>query len=154
MKREHFFGAIRWVLGGIFVYAGTIKIYDPYSFAASIAGYRLIPEGATLPLAHVIPLIELSLGLFILFNLFLRYSLLLLSLLLLIFQTALFSLIIRNIYIDCGCFGNLIQINDFRLEIYIAIIRNFLLLTFSILLMRRKQADSKIASEVCGTSPN
>jgi putative oxidoreductase len=119
-------GVLRWILGGIFIVAGIIKLFDPYLFEKSIQGYRLIPKGAALPLAYILPFIELTLGFCVIFNLFLRFSLISISLLLLAFQVALFSVIIRNIDVGCGCFGNVLSVKDNQVDNILAIIRNFI----------------------------
>ena len=121
---------------------GTSKFLDPSSFAVSIERYHLLPKGGVSFVAHILPVIELILGLSILINLHKRFSLFSTLALLTVFQAALFSVIIRNIDTDCGCLGNLIRGNNHRLSIIVAIIRNFLLLALSIILLRTKQEKS------------
>ena len=36
--------AIRVILGGVFVFAGVVKIIDPATFANDIGNYRLLPR--------------------------------------------------------------------------------------------------------------
>ena len=42
-KGGNFHLVARLVLGGVFLYAGFVKIADPTAFAGAIAAYRLLP---------------------------------------------------------------------------------------------------------------
>jgi uncharacterized membrane protein YphA (DoxX/SURF4 family) len=139
VNRPRAFVVTRFIVGGIFVVAGTAKVLNPESFAASIRGYRLVPEIAIAPLAHILPLIELMLGLFVLFNLFPKISLFSISVLLVTFQAALLSVIIRKLDIDCGCFGKLFEGSNHHTDNIIAVIRNFLLLGLLLIVLTNQE---------------
>ena len=46
---------LRLVVGGIFVYAGVVKIFDPAQFANDVANYRLLPSALVNFVAITLP---------------------------------------------------------------------------------------------------
>ena len=97
---------LRIVLGGIFLYAGCVKLAEPWQlFAAGIADYEVVPMWAAKFLAHTLPWFEVLIGLLLIAGRWLRCSTVSMSLLLLVF----FSLMVRAFAggkeINCGCFG-------------------------------------------------
>jgi uncharacterized membrane protein YphA (DoxX/SURF4 family) len=97
---------LRIVLGGIFVYAAWLKLRDPWQlFAMSIDAYRILPLQAVELAAHIIPWVELAIGLLLIAGLWLRISSSIVSLLLLTFFALMVRAYIKGMAIDCGCFG-------------------------------------------------
>jgi uncharacterized membrane protein YphA (DoxX/SURF4 family) len=97
---------LRVALGAIFVYAAWIKLRDPWQlFAMSIDSYRILPLGAVELAAHVIPWMELAVGLMLIAGLWLRISGSIVSLLLLTFFVLMLRAYAKGMAIDCGCFG-------------------------------------------------
>jgi putative oxidoreductase len=97
---------LRVVLGGIFIYAGYVKLVEPWQlFAAGIADYEIVPMWAAKFLAHTLPWFEILIGLLLIMGRWFRASTMSTSLLLLVF----FSLMVRAFAggkeINCGCFG-------------------------------------------------
>jgi hypothetical protein len=93
---------LRLSLAVIFIYAGLIKLLNPWAFAHAIAQYDLVPE-ALLPLVAVgLPALELLAGLGLIFEV--RGSLTIIAILLLIFLVILGYAVWHNLDIDCGCF--------------------------------------------------
>src|SRR5918997_743242 len=65
----------RIVLGGVFLYVGVSKVFDPGGLAASIRSYGLgLPEWFVTLSAYSLPLLEALLGLYLLVGLFTRAS--------------------------------------------------------------------------------
>lgn len=65
----------RLVLGGVFLYAGASKVFDPGGLAASIRSYGLgLPEWFVTLSAYALPPFEVLLGLYLLVGLFTRAS--------------------------------------------------------------------------------
>jgi uncharacterized membrane protein YphA (DoxX/SURF4 family) len=95
----------RAVLGLVFILAGMDKIVFPDAFAASIEGYKLAPYAAVNVIALVLPWMELICGLFLLGGVYLRGSSAIVSALLVFFIFAVISAMLRELKIDCGCFG-------------------------------------------------
>lgn len=74
-------------------------------FAMQVDSYQLLPPSQVIRVAHVLPLFELFLGLWLLSGIALRFSSLLTTLVL----TGFFTLMVRTyalgLSINCGCFG-------------------------------------------------
>ncbi len=97
--------AVRFFLGIVFVLASIDKIMAPDAFAASIVGYQLVPYPLVNGIALVIPWVELLCGIFLVAGVYLRGSSLLVSALLGLFVVVIISALLRELKIDCGCFG-------------------------------------------------
>ncbi|MBV9455753.1 MAG: DoxX family membrane protein [Rubrobacter sp.] len=97
----------RLVLGGLFLYAGAAKVFDPGGLASSIRGYELsLPEWFVSLSAHSLPLLEILLGLYLVVGLFTRTAAWVANLLTILFTLALLQGALRGLEIDCGCFGS------------------------------------------------
>jgi putative oxidoreductase len=96
---------VRILLGGVFVFAGATKVYDPGAFAIELQRYQAVPWTIGALLAIYLPWLELLAGAFLLFRKIEGGALLVITLLLLIFTAALTSAMLRGLNIDCGCFG-------------------------------------------------
>lgn len=97
----------RLVLGGVFLYAGASKVFDPGGLAASIRSYGLgLPEWFVTLSAYSLPLIEVLLGAYLLAGLFTRPSAWIANGLMALFLAALVQGALRGLEIDCGCFGS------------------------------------------------
>jgi len=117
----------RLVLGGLFIFAGTAKIYDPGTFAVELDRYQLIPWKICVTIAYYLPWVEFLAGLSLFLKSFERGALLLITLLLSVFTLALASAMVRGLNIDCGCFGNAFASTGTILPI----LRNLVLLLFT-----------------------
>ncbi len=95
---------LRMILGGLFIYAGWLKIADPALFAGNIAGYKLLPPFGNYLVAATLPWVEFICGLLLVMNIRLQAGATLVLLMNAIFIIALASAIIRGLDIDCGCF--------------------------------------------------
>jgi hypothetical protein len=94
---------VRWILAGIFVYSGAVKLVDPSRFAEIIAGFGLLPDALVFPVALVLPVIELLAGVGLVFAF--RGSLAVITAMLVVFIAVLLYGINLGLDIDCGCFG-------------------------------------------------
>jgi uncharacterized membrane protein YphA (DoxX/SURF4 family) len=94
----------RIILGAIFIVASFYKIVDPQSFAKSIWYYHMVPGNLINLMALIMPWIELLAGVGLIVGVGYRGSLLLISLLTVVFIAALISAVARGLSIDCGCF--------------------------------------------------
>lgn len=95
----------RVILGGMFVYAGIMKIADPAGFAQAIANYRILPVGMVNGAAVILPWVEVLAGSSLILGLFLTGGSLVIAGLLLVFACALGFDLWRGLDISCGCFG-------------------------------------------------
>lgn len=94
------------VIGGLFVYAGALKVWDPVGFAGDIQNYHVFPWVVNLPLAFYLPWLEIICGLALVFRRFYSGALAVLLGLLLVFSAASIGAKARGIDISCGCFGH------------------------------------------------
>jgi uncharacterized membrane protein YphA (DoxX/SURF4 family) len=94
------------IVGGIFIYAGVIKVMDPVGFARDIDNYHMLPWALSVRLAFYLPWLEIFCGLAVLCGLFYRGGLLILTALISIFIIASIVAKARGLDITCGCFGH------------------------------------------------
>ena len=97
--------ALRVGLGMVFLWASWEKILKPGEFAAVIDNYRLLPQPMIGAVALLLPWIELFCGLALVSGVYVKGSLVIVNLMLIIFIAALGSNAIRGVDIDCGCFS-------------------------------------------------
>lgn len=95
----------RWLLGFVFIFAGIEKIVAPEIFAISIEAYKLVPVSVVNIVALVLPWLELLCGIFLIGGVYIASSTLLTSSMLIVFIFAILSAMVRQLKIDCGCFG-------------------------------------------------
>lgn len=97
---------LRVVLGLIFIYAGWVKLQDPWQlFAAGVASYEILPMGAVEFVARTLPWFEIGLGVVLISGYFLRVSSTIVGALLAVFFTLIVRAYIQGKEINCGCFG-------------------------------------------------
>ena len=96
----------RLLLGAVFLYAGALKSQDLATFTASVARYRILPDLGNHLVAAILPSVEFLAGLLLAANRKVRPAALLTGLLTLVFAAALFSVLLRGLPVDCGCFGD------------------------------------------------
>ena len=99
--------ALRIILGGIFIYAGYIKLRDPWQlFAASIASYEIVPMRVGEIVAKAFPWFELAMGVALLIGRrLLPTAAVATALMLVFFNVMLWRAFLTGKEIDCGCFG-------------------------------------------------
>lgn len=97
---------LRLLLGGVFIYAGTLKIISPQPFADSIATFRLLPAPFIDLLALGLPIFEVVVGGLLLFGIRVRAAALGVLMMTGVFALALASALVRGLPVDCGCFGS------------------------------------------------
>jgi uncharacterized membrane protein YphA (DoxX/SURF4 family) len=94
----------RIALGISFIVASYDKILHPAEFAKIIHYYRLLPDFLINFWAIILPWIELSAGLLLVFGLYRGGALSIITFLLVIFMIAIGVNIIRGVNLQCGCF--------------------------------------------------
>jgi putative oxidoreductase len=115
IRNKHVLCAFRLIIGGLFIYAGVLKIADPLGFARDIQNYRILPPAACLFIALALPWFEALSGAFLIVGIFKRTSAWLLSFLLGGFIVLVIITMARGLDVDCGCFGSLNRKADWRL---------------------------------------
>ncbi len=95
-------------LGGLFLWAGWIKLQDPTAFAEEIANYQLLPQTAPY-LAAALPTMELVLGAALIVSRpqsqWLQAASLGSAMLYAVFTIGVTQVVLRGIDTSCGCFG-------------------------------------------------
>ncbi len=96
---------LRLVLGAIFAFASIDKILHPGAFAQIVSNYQILPGDMINLAAIVLPWIELTIGLLLIFGVWLPGATMLTTLLLLTFFGTLMFNLARGINVHCGCFS-------------------------------------------------
>jgi uncharacterized membrane protein YphA (DoxX/SURF4 family) len=99
--------AFRLVLGGLFVYAGAVKVLEPLDFAQNIRNYQLVGQSLSFIAAIVLPWLEILAGLALILGVWTRGAALVVTGLLVFFIVLTAVTMVRGLDVDCGCFGAL-----------------------------------------------
>jgi len=97
----------RVVLGGLFIYAGVVKVADPLGFAQDIRNYRLVGQSLSFIAAIILPWLEILAGAFLVAGVWKRGAALVITGLLVFFVVLTLVTMARGLDVDCGCFGSL-----------------------------------------------
>jgi uncharacterized membrane protein YphA (DoxX/SURF4 family) len=95
----------RLILGGTLLAAGLLKVAHPYTSAAAVRAYRLLPHGLANFIGYTLPWFEIGVALALILGLAVRFSAAVSGLLMLAFIFGVGSAWARGLTIDCGCFG-------------------------------------------------
>lgn len=98
--------ALAAVIGGLFIYAGVLKVWDPVKFATDIQNFRILPWPLSVRLAFYLPWLEIVCGAALFFGWLRTGALAILTSLTVIFIGAVIAARVRGIDLDCGCFGS------------------------------------------------
>ncbi|MDX9702996.1 MAG: MauE/DoxX family redox-associated membrane protein [Candidatus Auribacterota bacterium] len=129
---------MRVFLGGLFIFSGMHKLFDPLGFAKIIFNYQLTPHILINFAAVVMPFVELLCGLMLIFGVF-RISALVTLEALLVFFTILIGInILRGLDFTCGCFSNSTE-KTFLNQPIVSFIKNFVLLAIGGYLIKREK---------------
>lgn len=93
-------------VGGLFIYAGIVKVADPVAFAGDISNFHLIPWPAGVRLAFYLPWLEMICGAALFLGWKRRGAVVVLTALTTIFIGASVLARLRGIDVNCGCFGS------------------------------------------------
>ena len=97
------------IIAAIFIYAGVLKALDPVQLAHDIDHYKILPWTVGVGLAFYLPWLEIFCGLALIFRLFYRGALSILTALVVVFLVATIAAKVRGLDITCGCFGHASQ---------------------------------------------
>ena len=95
-----------FLVGGLFIYAGVMKAFDPVGFARDIDNYKLLPWPVAVALGLYLPWLEIFSGLALITRRLYRGALLILAGLMIVFIAASMIAKARGLDISCGCFGH------------------------------------------------
>jgi len=94
----------RIVVGITFIWASIYKIIEPDDFSKSIWYYHMVPGSLINIIAIILPWLELICGIFLIFGIYYRGSVVWINVMMIAFIIALTTAVIRGLDIDCGCF--------------------------------------------------
>ena len=101
-----FWRIVDLVVGGIFIYAGVVKVLDPVRFGLDIDNYKTLPWFVSVRIAFYLPWLEIFCGLAVIFHFLYRGGLSILTALIALFIGATIAAKMRGLDITCGCFGH------------------------------------------------
>ncbi|MGD9344855.1 MAG: MauE/DoxX family redox-associated membrane protein [Candidatus Aminicenantes bacterium] len=138
IRKPYILWIIRLAVGGIFIWAGLLKVADPLEFAQDIANYRILSRDLSFLIALVLPWLEILCGVLVIIGIFRTASALLLSGLLSLFLLLITVTLIRGLDVNCGCFGSIGRHVDFWLLVTDIVLLFLTLNIFADSLGRRK----------------
>ncbi|MEY2510784.1 MAG: hypothetical protein QOE26_1547 [Verrucomicrobiota bacterium] len=94
------------VIGGLFIYAGVVKVIDPVEFARDIDNYKMLPWQASVWMGLYLPWLEIVCGLALIVRVLYRGSIFVLTALMALFIVITVIAKARGLDISCGCFGH------------------------------------------------
>ncbi len=135
--------AARLGVGGVFLYAGAMKLCDADAFAGLVARYEMLPDFAPGFVALSLPAAECLAALALVFSRWVCASAGGIAAMLVLFIAALVQAAVRGLDVSCGCFGGVQAAGGIPL----AVARDVALLAAAIWLASRK--DSAGAGRGC-----
>ncbi|KEO74852.1 BT_3928 family protein [Anditalea andensis] len=159
---------IRFIVGGLFIFSGLIKINDPIGtsikleeyfdvFSYDIAPFFSSLKTISLPLAVFLVVVEVVLGIMLILNYKPKFTTYALAIIILFFTFLTFYSAYFNKVTDCGCFGDAIKLTpweSFYKDVFLVILIAILLIFQNSLKANRKfwATGITVASVVIATS--
>ena len=104
---KQWFGLVaRLVVGGVWIWAGLIKLPDPAASIESVRAYELLPASAVEPVGYLLPPLEVVMGVALVLGVMTRGAALLSAVVLAAFIFGISWAWAKGLKIDCGCFGD------------------------------------------------
>jgi putative oxidoreductase len=122
------------IVGGVFIYAGAVKVVDPVEFARDIDNYKMLPWQVGVWLGLYLPWLEIFCGLALIVRVLYRGGVFILTALMAFFIVITIIAKARGLDISCGCFGHASKYLSFAWHLAL----DFLLLGALILLLVRR----------------
>jgi uncharacterized membrane protein YphA (DoxX/SURF4 family) len=92
-------------MAGILFAAAIPKLQDLPQSVIAVRAYRLLPEAVVPLVGHLLPIIEILLGLLLLIGLFTRFAAIMWLVTMALFVVGVVWAWTQGLQIDCGCFG-------------------------------------------------
>lgn len=121
------------LIGGLFIYAGVVKIIGPVEFARDIDNYKMLPWQANVWLALYLPWLEILCGLALITRILYRGAVFIVTALMSLFIIVSMAAKARGLDVSCGCFGHASKYLNFSWHLVL----DFLLLGGLLLLWKR-----------------
>ena len=126
------------IIGGLFIYAGVVKIIEPVEFARDIDNYKMLPWRLGVFLALYLPWLEIFCGLALITRVLYRGSVFIVTALTSLFIVASIVAKVRGLDVSCGCFGHASKYLNFSWHLAL----DFGLLVGLLLLWRQPAAQA------------
>jgi hypothetical protein len=120
------------IIGGLFIYAGAVKVIDPVEFARDVDNYKMLPWQVSVGMGLYLPWLEILCGLSLVVRVLYRGSVFILTALMTLFIVITIIAKARGLDISCGCFGHASKYLSFAWHLVL----DFLLLGGLILLWK------------------
>lgn len=130
---------LHFLFGGVFVYAGILKVADPMSFLDDVRSFDLLGDPWAAWVAMGLPWLEIFAGLTVMSGFMRSGGLMILNGSLVVFLIAISIAWFRGIDIRCGCFGHSDATSNYR----DLILRDVLLLLAGIVLVWKGKPKSR-----------
>lgn len=125
MNKQTILWILRFLVGGLFIFSGLIKVNDPVGtaikleeyfdvFSNDIAGFFLYLKPFALPIAVILVVSEVVLGVMLIIGYRLKQTIWALGLMILFFTFLTFFSAYFNKVTDCGCFGDAIKLTPWE----------------------------------------
>ncbi|WP_339699359.1 BT_3928 family protein [Algoriphagus aquimarinus] len=125
MFKQGFLWVIRFIVGGLFIFSGLIKVNDPVGtaikleeyfdvFSNDIAGFFIYLKPLALELGIFLVVVEVVLGVMLILGVKSRFTVWALGLMILFFTFLTFYSAYFNKVTDCGCFGDAIKLTPWE----------------------------------------
>ena len=148
--------AARFIIGGLFIFSGLIKVNDPVGtsikleeyftvFESDIASFFGVFEPLALQLAVILVVLEVVLGVAVLLNYRMNITLWMLLSLILFFSFLTFYSAYFNKVTDCGCFGDAIKLTPWE-----SFIKDLILLVLILIIFPFRRKFKSILPELQG----
>ena len=124
---------LRIIVGSVFLWASLSKIIDPSKFAREISNYHVMPFGLENTIAIFLPWLEFFIGSALILGIMVDGSVILSSVLLIMFNMLVVQAMIRGFNIECGC-----GLKEGELVGFQKLFENFTFLGFCVLVYLRK----------------
>jgi len=105
-RREWLGTLIRVALGVIFIWASWHKLADPYSNVQAVKAYELLPAPWFRIVGYTLPIVEVLIGVCLITGVITRVTAVFAALSMAVFIFGIISVWVRDININCGCFGD------------------------------------------------
>lgn len=129
LKTYHPIFILQIILGIVFLFSGITKLVDSNNFAEALVNFKLLNDNLINIVKYILPLIEITLGVFIIFNFHSSLPSFISSLLLSFFTALITVKIFEGEEISCGCFGVL---SSDKLD-FLSVLRNVSLILIAII---------------------
>lgn len=140
----------RLVVGGVWMVAGALKLPDPAASVRAVRAYDLLPEAVVPVVGHLLPVLEVVVGLLLLAGLLTRAAAGVSALLFVAFVIGIGAAWARGLQIDCGCFGGGGYEAGASAEYPWEIARDTALLGASLLLVLRPRTPASLDAGLLG----